>query len=80
VWVLTPEFLWTSHIWRFLCGVCKGDQFPKAPGTGEDLDRPIVGTCVHRSRVAQNYDHPKQLECNCGSVQASQNSEAWNES
>jgi hypothetical protein len=78
--VLTPEFLRTSFIQRFSCGVFKGDQFPKVLGTGEGLDRLIVEKCVRRSRVVRKSDYLEDLECDCGSVQDSRSSEAQNES
>jgi hypothetical protein len=56
--------------------VCaKEESFLKSRNR-EDLDHLIVGTHVHRSRVVQKSDYPEELECDCGSVQASQSSEA----
>jgi len=61
--VLTPEVLQTSHIQRFSCGVCQGGKLPKVLGTGEDLERLIMGTHVHRSRVVDNSNYLEELEC-----------------
>jgi hypothetical protein len=77
---VNPVVLQTSHIQRFPCGVCKGGKFPKVLGTREDLERLIMGTHVHRSRVVDNSNYLEKLECDCGSVQAAQSFEAHNES
>jgi hypothetical protein len=61
-WVLTPEVFRTSHIHRFLCVLCKGGNVPEVSRTREYLDRPIVRTCVHRSRVVHKSGNSEELK------------------
>jgi hypothetical protein len=50
-WVLTLKSF-RLHAFRGFCVLCaKETSFLEVPGTKEDLDHPIVGTRVHRSRV-----------------------------